>query len=231
MADYVMTALAPTAVATDSDRSLAMLRSQVRKNMQGDSVYFPDEDIDYWLNKALEECSEIVGEYKQSEDQTTVVGTYRYLLPDNCINITDMTYDNRPLIKVDLSWILEQYNTTNTPPTLTGTPSNWAEDTFGYIRLFPTPVEAKTLTIYFEGYHPALAADTDIIQFSRRADDVCVQFASMQLSARDGENGKYGMYKDMYKTAKGQFIIAQKKKPQFTKYIDNFEDGGPYNEI
>lgn len=226
MADYTMIAVAPTAAPTSSSRTLSTLRAQVRKNMQDDGTYFPDSTIDFWLNKALEECSEIVGEYKQSEDQTTVSGTHDYLIPDNCIDITDVTWDNLPLKKVDLSWILSQYSNTVNPITTTGQPAFYADENFGYIRIYPAPMEAKTLTIYFEGYAPSLAADTDIIPFVRKADEVCIQYASMQLCAQDGENGRYGMYKDLYLGARGKFRIAQKRKPVFSKYIDNFEDGG-----
>ena len=226
MADYVAIALVPTAVPTSSSRTLATLREQVRKNMQGDSDYFTDFDINFWLNKGLEECAEIVGEYKQQEDDTTVIGTHDYLIPESCVNITDITYDNIPLKKVDLSWILSQYPSSTSPTLPLGQPGFYADENFGYIRLYPTPNAEKTLSIYFEGYTPALAADTDLIPFIRKADEVCIQYASMQLSARDGENGKYGMYKDMYKGALGKFLIAQKKKPVFTKYVDNFDDGG-----
>ena len=213
MADPIIIQATGSAVTTVDTRSLSAIRSRVLKNLGSDSDYYPNDEIDEYINICLDECAEMSGANEATDTQTTVVGTYEYTLDDAVIQVRAVIYDSRVLDKVDYVTMLSLYGD-NTATELTGTPYCWASYGVNKIRLFPTPDEAVTLEIVSTSYADPLATDSDYSVFLRTVDRLAEYFATAMLAGRDDENGKYSLYMSLYNKLKRRFNLNAKKRPR-----------------
>jgi len=197
------------------DRDLSAIRARVQKNCDNDSVFFPNSEVDQFINEAFNNLAEDSQVNETSSDTTTTSGTYLYSIPSNCIQITEVTYDNELLDKREKEFILGLYDSNSTPSDKTGTPSAWSYESLTQIRLYPTPDAAKTLTIYYTSYPTELTDDTDESTFLKRADQYAEFYATKRCALMDKEMGVASYYERLEKEAWKRFIQIQKKKPQY----------------
>lgn len=227
MANPIIIQASGSTITTIDTRSLASIRERVLKNLGADSEYFQNEDIDEYINQALDECAEITQAIEKTSLQNTVSGTYLYNLESDVIQVKSICYDNNMLKKVELSTIISLYGG-NSPETVTGKPYYWAQYSLNQIWVFPTPNEIKTLSIISSVYDTPLANDSDYSSFLRAVDKLCEYFATYMLALRDDEHGKASAYKALYDKLKRRFKLLSKKRPRQTaaQYSGFFNDIG-----
>lgn len=218
---------ATSATTPSSSRlTFASIVSTVLKNLEKDSKWFPNEDIEYYVLQCFDLMSEQTGVVKTFNEQQTVSGTQTYDKPANLIAITSVSYDYFDLIKQEKEKILKLYNASQTPSTVTGMPNAWFDNSITQIGLFPTPQDIKTLRIYYYTYQEDLS-DEETPVFLRSVNSIAENYATYMLLARDKENTSFGMYKNMYDEGMRKFLILQKSTPQYMESSEFYDDLGP----
>lgn len=223
MADIEITAIS-AATGSASVRSLSSIRTRVQKNLGNDTDYFPDSDVDEYINQALDECAEISGAYQQVDSQTTASGTYLYTLPSNCIQVKEVLYNGAPLSKRDLNYILQFFGEGDDPADSTGVPNYYADYSLTQLWLYPTPSAAQTLQIIYSGYPSALSADGDYSPFLKIVDRIAENWATSRMYLRDQEPGQASYYERLYKKDRARFHVMCKNKPLFTENVEDYGD-------
>ena len=227
MANIIITAVS-TPGYSPSARDKAAIRDRIRKNLGNDSAYFPDADIDGYINQAFDECSEISRSEITSETTASVAGTYLYTKPTDVVLITDVTYDNAPLKKINLDEVLKMSEGEGGPAGQTGTPEYWVDYGVSQIWLYPAPSEVKNIVVYYAKYADELSAETSTSTFMKAADRVAEFYATSLLAERDDEKEKADRYYRRYVKQKARFHLMQKNRPIATRQSEYFTDNETY---
>ena len=138
------------------------LQKQVFAALRDPTGYNDATKVEYvkeWLNKAEQKICSITDYYiTTSSSITTTADTREYQLPDGTKEVIAVVYDDdNKLYPIDITKTVDD-------PSSTGTPGYYYIRA-NYIGLYPTPDDAKTLTIYYSsiGGNMSKNEDTPII--------------------------------------------------------------------
>lgn len=204
------------ALPTSGARTYSTLRDIIRRNLGNDAAYFTDEDINREIGMALDECSEHTEAYIQATDITTADGTYAYSI-DGLLQVEEVIWDNNRLTKVDDSAMFSNYYSGKGPDTAQGNPVYWAQMSMSEIWLYPTPLDARTLTIRATQYAPEYSNDGDTNVFIKAADKYIIFQATAMLLLRDNELGRYPIYRKRAEDAMDDLMRLTSQKPVFAE--------------
>lgn len=142
-------------------KDVQTLMTEVKRLFGDESgVQLDDTDIIRWANEAQMEIVNVNGALKAKSSITTTPGQGTYTFPDVKIQrIASLHYDNvllpnTPFAEAERLLMLADAQQ-NTPP---GVPEFWYEWA-GEFTLWPTPAEAKTVTVYYTAYPADLTGD------------------------------------------------------------------------
>lgn len=174
------------------------------KSQLQQDTFFTDNEIKDSINYALQEEFPQATRYTDYEATTTSVANQEdYTLPDDCVELDEVSYDGEFLVFMELREIMKLKSYTISGIDNTGVPDNYTVLSNRILRFFPIPdLDSKEIKIYYRGKPPALSGDSDVPGIPSQFHRLLAFYVLWQAKMKDNELEQGEYYRKLFEEGK-----------------------------